>query len=466
MWARVSRLWRDRSGNALVMFALVSAAVMLSVGAAIDIGRWLLARDQTLAAVDAAVLAGGRALQTSQNDATAIAAAQMFYQQNIKSRLPVIDDSISFSVVDNGQAVIANGTAHIDTLFLQLANIDVLPLIPAASSEVAKAEFANGALGDSGDGSGQNKDAESLEISLMLDVTGSMSGQKLDDLKAAAKDLINIVLLDGQLNNNSKIALVPFSEDIRLPTSTARDAARGSGLPASKTLGWRWYSKTYYLSDCVVERTGAHRYTDAMPDPGQYVMAHYTATTTGRGSDQKGKCSVPEGSEVMPLSGDKTALIAKIDGLSASGWTAGHLGTVWAWYTLSPAWSSLWSAESHPKAYGTAKLQKIAILMTDGEYNTEYDSNGVKVGSSGSGPPANDESTVQARALCDAMKQEGVIIYSVGFDLAGPTSEAYQTLQQCASDSTNFYNAVDGTALKDAFRDIAIKLAAPLHLSR
>jgi Flp pilus assembly protein TadG len=467
MCAQLSRLRRDRSGSVLVMFALTFVVLMLSVGAAIDIGRWLHARDQTLAAIDSAVLAGGRYLQTSDDEAGAVAAAQSFYNQNVASRLPVAEDSISFSVVDNGLAVTASGTASINTVFLQFANINKLPLVNTAAAEFAKAEFATGTSGGSEDG---NNDAQKLEIALMLDVTGSMQGQKLEDLKAAAEDLIGIVLPDSQTQPNVKIALVPFSEDIRLPTNAARDAARGSGLPASKTLsgsGHNAQSKTYYLSDCVVERTGTQKYTDAMPDPGQYVMAHYADTTTGSGSNKKGKCTIPQGSEVMPLSRDKAALLAKIEALSASGGTAGHLGTVWAWYTLSPAWSSLWSTESQPQAYGTENLQKIAILMTDGEYNTEYDANGVKVGSTGAGPPANDKSTAQARALCDAMKLDGdITIYTIGFDLGGVSSESYQTLLRCASQSNYFYNANDGVQLKNAFRDIAIKLASPLYLSR
>jgi len=460
--ARLSQVWQDRSGNALMMFALSSVVLMLSVGAAIDIGRWLLARDQTLAAVDAAVLAGGRTLQTSGDEAAAVTAAQKFYLMNVQSRIAVKNDSIAFAA--SGQSVTASGNAQVNTLFLKLADIDSLPLISNATAEFAKAEFAMG--GNGGGSNNGDTDSERSEISLMLDVTGSMSGQKLEDLKAAATDLIEIVLANSAEQSNTRVALVPFSEDIRLPTSTARDAARGTGLPSNKTLtGW-WSSKTYYLSDCVVERTGVQKYTDAMPDSGQYVMGHYTSKTSGYGSDKKGECTIPAGSEVVPLSSDKTALLGKINGLSASGYTAGHLGTAWAWYTLSPSWSSLWDAANQPEAYGAANLKKIAILMTDGEYNTQYDSNGVKVGSTAAGPAANDTSTNQARALCDAMKQGGIIIYTVGFALSGPSSQSYQTLQQCATDPEKFYSAADGSQLKDAFRDIAIKIAAPLLLTK
>jgi Flp pilus assembly protein TadG len=456
----------DRSGNVVILFALMATVLMLAIGAAVDVGRWLHARDQTIAAMDAAVLAGGRVLQTNSSDtAGAIAAAKKFYIQNVATRAPVTDDSISFSVADGGKALIATGTAYIKTPFLQFGNIDKLPLLNTTRAESSKAELAVGGNG-----------GESLEVSMMLDVTGSMAGQKLKDLKDAAEDLINIIVWDDQSKYTSKVALVPFSEDIRLPTSTARDKARGTGLPATKTIttgsGWFMQSKEYYLSDCVVERTGPQKYTDAAPGAGQYLLAHYTENYSGGssgwgwgwgggGGSKTGICTVPTGSEVMPLSSNKSALIAKVESLSASGGTAGHLGTAWAWYTLSPKWASLWSADSRPQAYGTTNLRKIAILMTDGEYNTQYDSNGVSASES---QAANGGSTTQARALCKAMKAQGITIYTVGFELSG-NQTAIDTLTACATDSDKFYSADDGEQLKQAFRDIAIKLSS-LYLSK
>jgi hypothetical protein len=225
--------------------------------------------------------------------------------------------------------------------------------------------------------------------------------------------------------------------------------------------------QTYYLSDCVVERTGTQKYTDAAPKSGQYVTAHYTFNFTWAGFTQKGVCAVPAGSEVMPLTGDVSALTAKVDSLSASGGTAGHLGTAWAWYTLSPNWNSLWPTANQASAYGTGKLNKIAILMTDGEYNTQYNSSGISVDMNAypSCPSAaNGCSTTQARQLCTNMKAAGITIYTIGFALGG-NQNAIDTLNQCATDSTKFYNASNGDQLKQAFRDIGLKLSS-LFLSQ
>ncbi|KAB2937859.1 MAG: VWA domain-containing protein [Hyphomicrobium sp.] len=454
-WRDLVRSFRtDEKGSVAITFALIAIVLMLAIGAAVDVGRWLHARDQTIAAVDAAVLAGGRALQLNGKDhGAAIAAATKYYQENVTSRLPVINDTVSFAVKDDGMGVTASGSAYIKTPFLQFARIEKLPLISTSQTTFAQSQIAVGGNG-----------GENIEVSMMLDVTGSMAGQKLQDLKDAAKDLINIVIWDDQSKFTSKVALVPFSEDIRLPSTSALPKARGSP-DKTKTVG----KTTYYLSDCVVERTGAQKYTDAAPASGQYVMAHYTEQTTGKGKSKKGVCTIPAGAEIVALTDDKQTLLNKVDGLSAAGGTAGHLGTAWAWYTLSPNWWNLWpSAHSRPAAYGTADLRKIAILMTDGEYNTQYDSNGIVVRQSWGGScsgAANGCSTDQARALCAGMKAKGITVYTVGFDIGSDSSTAAQTLRQCATDPTKYYNAGDGEELKQAFRDIALKLSS-LYISK
>ncbi len=449
----IARLQADRSGNVAIVFALGAIVLMLAVGAAVDIGRWLHAHDQTQGAVDAAVLAGGRWLQTnSTDDAGAIAAAQNFYKQETATRLPVVNDSISFGVSSDGQTVYANGTAYIKTPFLGFAGINQLPIIAANQQPISQATLAVGGNG-----------GQSLEVAMMLDITGSMAGQKLTDLQSSATDLVNIIVWSDQSQYTSKVAIVPFTEDIRLPNTTAINAARGTSLPTSKKVS----GTTYYLSDCVVERTGTQKYTDAAPGSGQYVMGHYTSTSTTVNGKKKGVCVVP--SPVQPLTSDKTTLLNAISNLQAGGGTAGHLGTAWAWYTLSPNWNTLWPSNG-AAAYGSSNLQKIAILMTDGDYNTQYDTNGISVNqtstSSTSCPQAaNGCSGAQAASLCSAMKAAGITIYTVGFTIPSTDTTAINLLTQCASAPNMFYSAADGTQLQQAFRDIAIKLSS-LYISK
>lgn len=92
---------------------------------------------------------------------------------------------------------------------------------------------------------------------------------------------------------------------------------------------------------------------------------------------------------------------------------------------------------------GNPLLRKITVLMTDGEYNREYN---------------GDSSTDQARAICANMKSAGIEVYAVGFEIE-PSGEADTTMSQCATSPDHYYNASSGDALRSAFRDIALKIS-------
>ena len=51
---------------------------------------------------------------------------------------------------------------------------------------------------------------------MMLDVTGSMGGDKIVDLQAAAKDLIDIVVWGDQSKYTSRVALAPFAPAVNV----------------------------------------------------------------------------------------------------------------------------------------------------------------------------------------------------------------------------------------------------------
>src|SRR5690606_32276102 len=123
----------------------------------------------------------------------------------------------------------------------------------------------------------------------------------------------------------------------------------------------------------------------------------------------------------------KAALKSSIDSYAVQGSTAGQIGIGWGWYMVSPNFNSLWPSNG-AGAYDTAKTLKAVIIMTDGEFNTPYCS-GVISRDAGSGSGDNSEKIdcgadngdpfAQGRAMCAAMKARGVLVYTVGFQVAG-----------------------------------------------
>lgn len=216
------------------------------------------------------------------------------------------------------------------------------------------------------------------------------------------------------------------------------------------------------ISTCVTERTGTQAYTDASP----------ATALVGRNYPMNGTDNACLSSEIMPLSSNRTTLKSRINGLTAVGSTAGHIGTAWGWYTLSPNFNSLWSG-SAANAYNSSETVKAVILMTDGDFNTPYNS-GVIAGDalSGSGANANKinqnatngASAAQAARLCTAMKASGVTVYTVAFSVSA-NSAAATLLNGCASSADKAYSASSGTQLVSAFQAIGRDITQ-LRISR
>lgn len=446
----------NRSGNVTMAFGLSILIMFSTGGGAVDFARYHHSKAKLHAALDSAVLAGGRALQVSGSEDfnVAILAAQQYFEKMRPTDL--IGNDPVFSVIENGTVLRAQANLSMRTPFLSMLGIDSLPANIMTEAAIA-----------AGGNAGTN-----LEISLMLDMTGSMAGQKIADLKLAAKDLIDIVVWSDQSQYTSKVALAPFSARVNV----------GSYLDkVSDVQATRNFSGTSLKGiTCVTERTGADEFTDEKPvslatvsafrgDKGNAARGNqnnYSSTGLCRTWSNGAWVEYPE---IMPLSSDKTALKNRIDSLPAVGSTAGSLGTAWAWYLLSPKWNGIWQGENMPAPYsdittlgpkGQPKLRKVAVLMSDGIYNTK--------GGTNYGDGSTEAQTISANAvtLCNNMKAAGIKVYTIGFQLGG-NQLATDTLKACASrdaddpaDSPSyFFSASSGSELRGAFRQIALQLA-------
>ncbi|MFN3537176.1 MAG: ubiquitin-activating E1 FCCH domain-containing protein, partial [Brevundimonas sp.] len=179
----------------------------------------------------------------------------------------------------------------------------------------------------------------------------------------------------------------------------------------------RWGAeRTSEISTCVSERTGPDAYTDRSPSDAR-VGANYPIPYNA--------CPA---NTLVPLTSDRNHLTQQIGQLRDGGSTAGQVGLAWGWYAVSPNFNNLWpSAINRAAPYGTPDLLKVVVMMTDGEFNTPY-CDGVIAQNAGAGSgdtnwhircdAQNGNPFQQAVQLCTAMKAQGIIIYSVGLDVA------------------------------------------------
>lgn len=230
----------------------------------------------------------------------------------------------------------------------------------------------------------------------------------------------------------------------------------------------REFSHDLAGNSCVAERVGDEAYTDAAPGNNDKVIAgnpHWNFNASDRfkwygqrevewwGADAysygayTGRFATCRPSGPVPLTENKAALKAHVDGLTANGGTAGHIGLAWGWYLVSPNWSGVWPAVSNPWPYDEADSSKAIILMTDGDFNTNH-------------PDADHDSFTQAMNLCDEMKAEPaeIQVYTVGFqvpDGVRTTGSGQTILEYCATSPDHAFDANSGEELTAAYRAIA-----------
>lgn len=212
--------------------------------------------------------------------------------------------------------------------------------------------------------------------------------------------------------------------------------------------------RVFPSSDCVSERVNSQEYTDASPST-RHVGYNYPSSANACPS-----------ADIVPLTTNTEYLNGRIAALNAAGSTAGHIGLAWGWYALSPNWADLFPGASQGAAYNAPETIKIAVLMTDGAFNTGY-CNGVISDDSDSGAGSaserincdatNGEPFAQARQLCTAMKNRGIIVYTVGFGLGGDAT-AEDFLEDCATSSEHAYLTGSGNELIAAFNAIAASI--------
>ena len=224
--------------------------------------------------------------------------------------------------------------------------------------------------------------------------------------------------------------------------------------------------KVLPASSCVSERAGAQAYTDASPSSAR-VGRNYPAA-----SGYTNSVNPCPDATIRPLSANKSSLKSMINGMEIGGSTAGQIGAAWGWYTVSPNFNALWPSNT-AGAYDPQTLLKAVILMTDGEFNTPY-FQGVIARDAGSGSGAgtdhiNQNSTngdpfAQTLRLCNAMKAQGIIVYTVGFQVSSGGNAA-RVMRDCATGPTFAFLPASNADLSDAFRAIGRDITR-LRISR
>ena len=513
MRRKICQYAADLQANTAIIFAVALLPILMLIGAALDFSHQVSVIGRTQSALDAAILSG--VLDSdSLNDKALAEATRTYFDEEVKGQDLRVNN---FTLVRGGEAgeqftATMQGTTTASILGL----IGINRLNVSVSSQVRKSE-------------------RQFEVALALDTTGSMAGRKIKALKKASTLLVDRMSSAVSKEDGLKLAVVPFAAAVRLDTSL-KDAAwfdqTGASARSADNLvsGISRFDLMDHLgtdwSGCVEARKAPFDVTDTAPDAtdpdtlytplfvpderdyaprfrNNYVkdmpslgnllddignVAKYgidpalpggpddwsavkvsASTASGRGP---GKICLTQ--PAIPLTTDLDTVKDTISALPAKGSTNITEGLMWSWRMLSPDAPFTGGA-----AYSDRNVEKVIILLTDGNNHVGRDYSALGSDYSAYGFIANDNlpgvsagasqtaiyNALDARTVeaCRNAKAQGITIYTIRLELADKRSE--KLLRECASSPDNFLDVPTADQLDDAFARISNRILQ-LYLSK
>lgn len=348
---RSQQFRRDEDG-ALIIFALVLFLLMAMMGGfAVDLMRYEDSRT---------------ALQNTLDRCTLMAAS---LDQRLDPKSVVTDcvDKAGFGsalenvdVVQslNSRSVVTSGRVATNPFFMHLIGINKFDALGSAG---AKQAITN------------------VEISLVLDVSGSMAGTKIANLKTAATEFVDNMLANDP-NHRISIAVVPYNAQVNLG-SVLREKYQAvnlhgvadvnclelppavfatPGIPRNVDLPMMAYADQAY---------GTNQTNAAVSPTSSYALPNYSAAF----------CTKQPSNIVRLPSQNATTLKSQINGLVAGGNTSITLGMKWGMELLDPSARDMYNEligdnkmgtnlSGRPFEYTDPESIKVIVLMTDGEH--------------------------------------------------------------------------------------------------
>ena len=505
-----ARLTDDDRGSIAPLFALMTFVVVTLVGGAVDYGRWLNANNKNRYALDAAVLAGAKVLQNGGTSASAQATAQIYFDE-MKADTA---QNVSLNIEVVGETKIKGELrGEVETAFLKLAQIDNLAMSFSSGAQMVAGAGSGGDLEialmldmtESMCDGAQGPCTASEKLDALKTAAKDLIGRVVWDDQSEYTSRVALVpfsravrlAADGE-GGDIMEAVTDLPPQIRDRwrkkctkhtgsnnwTPPANSEGTGTNTGNKKCVEWGYEQVTWKIEPCVSDRSHGQQYTNEAPGADAWLNGNngkrepYSKDSRDNSTNRQGfskndplrtgeyskhgKCGkdVPKPNIVMPLSSDKSALLPAIDRFEAYGSTGGTAGTQMTWYMLSPNWSGVWgldkpagTKEDTETTDGTQKLRKVAVLMTDGEFNTHRTWKNRD----------RQDMANRTKELCTEMKESGIEIYTVGLaldDLPQPDRGiAIDMLQSCGTTLEHFYNTLDVDELKGAFASIGNQLS-------
>lgn len=448
------------------VFTIILFFLMVAFGGmSVDMMRHENARTGLQQTLDRAILAAASMKQVRDPD---IVVKDYFQKAGMIDQLAAVD----YDKAVDSREVTAAGTVPVQTYFMRLLDVNTLNAGAAAKAE---------------------EGASNIEISLVLDISGSMRfGDQIGKLRVAAKSFFAQILTTDAKETTS-INVVPYAGQVNV-----------GPLLFTKLGGVR----THANSSCL--EVPASAYDNASKVPANLPQVpHFMKWAIDTATMDWGWCP-KDNSAIIVAQNDKSKLDTFINNIRLHDGTGTMTGMKYGLMLLNPDMNTIFDElatakvisddfKDRPKAWSTSvgsDVQKYLIVMTDGAIteqqrpkytgirDTDTDTKDNEKVNGNDDPdkvdgidhdllnatmeldnqPSGFRATSVAAATnvtlfgkqCTEAKSKGVIVFSIAFNV---TDAAARTqMQNCASSNSYYYNVPsndDGSAINNAFSSIA-----------
>jgi Flp pilus assembly protein TadG len=460
--SRLKAFKQNCKGNVAVMFGLALVPLCLVAGVAVDMVQTNRSLTVLQAATDAATIAGATSGKTK------LAEIEPIVKEYLKANgaewvLDEIDEiTPKLNKTDRTFSVRIKGKRNTSLMFL------------AGINQTDLGAYAEVKMG--GDG---------LEVAMVLDNTASMAAAgRMPALKAAAHSFVDGLMEIEKAGAYVRVGIVPFAQYVNVGLSQRGES--WLDVPAdytSKSMYTPYTYPDYREYDCVDvpyivdgidtgSTTRSCKYDYGVGVPGTPYEVSYDHKWYGCvGSrpeplDEKvdtlstrypGLMDTSCVAELVDLTDSHSTLKSTIDGMVTTGETYIPIGLLWGWNMLDSD-----KPLDAAKTKGAIKKMggtKALVLMTDGA-NTLASYAPYHWGDNPADGPRGD---AKVEVLCENIKKEGIVIYTVSFMVV--EESAKDRLRNCASNPSMAYDAESAESLAKAFDSIGSSLAA-LRISK
>lgn len=456
----------------MIFTLMMFMVLMLTAGLAIDVMRHETTRIKLQNTLDRAILA---AADLDQELDPELVVRDYFEKAGMDAFLNEID--VQGDPQGSFRIVTATASVDMPTFFLRirppgLRDWEGIDTLHAAARGQAEERVSN------------------VEISLVLDISGSMGGSKIATLRDAAKDFIDTVVRDS-VEDLVSLSLIPYTGQVNAGPVLLNEI----NLAATPR---------HNFSHCLEFEAGDFTRLGLHPNSlgiapshtyrqGQHIQNSYSSFSSGLSNPP---CPQQSYERIIPLSQDRTQLKNAIGSFQSRSVTAIHTGMKWATILLDPTTQPIIERisdstqsgpvegiqidevfKNRPAPWTDNNTMKVVILMTDGvnvgsnrlkrdfydspseyafwatrgTYNYPYYYGSGNIWDYIETDYTSTQANNRLDQVCDLAKDNNIIVFSIGFEVSNTSANV---MRNCATTDAHFFR-VEGTEISKAFDTIA-----------